>query len=166
MASNLPVAQTRRGRKLKLLSPAIRNTIISYIRAGAYAWVAAQAAGIHRATFWRWMQIGERHHERSKASVYRDFYYEVQQAQAEARAAAEIQVRRDRPETWLRYGPGRSRPGMPGWTAEPGINVQVTQQQAMIALGDLADDPAVREAERAFAEALRRQSGLPKRPRS
>ena len=35
---------------------------------------------------------------------------------AEARAAAEVEVRRDNPLAWLRYGPGRERPEESGWT--------------------------------------------------
>ena len=41
---------------------------------------------------------------------------DVREARAQARVAAETEVRRDNPLAWLRYGPGRDRAGEPGWT--------------------------------------------------
>jgi hypothetical protein len=48
--------------------------------------------------------------------IYRQFRQDVLGAQAEARATAEIQVYRENPLAWLGYGPGRSKPEVPGWT--------------------------------------------------
>lgn len=47
---------------------------------------------------------------------YRDFADEVNQAEATARAMAEMKVWETDPKLWLRNGPGRERPGVPGWT--------------------------------------------------
>jgi hypothetical protein len=101
----------KRGRKPRL-NDALIGKIVSYIRAGAYDWVAAQACGVPSGTFYRWLQQGES----ANAGIYREFREQVLVARAEARTAAEIEVRRDDPKFWLRVGPGRERPGEPGWT--------------------------------------------------
>lgn len=98
------------GRRTKL-TPELQKEITSYIEGGAYDWVAAQKCGIHPATFRNWMNWGENGNPR-----YVAFFAEVCRARAHARAFAEIQVRRDNPFAWLRYGPGRERAGEPGWT--------------------------------------------------
>ena len=99
------------GRRTKL-SPEVHQQIVAIIRAGSYDWVAAEAAGIGKSTYYRWMERGEA----SAAEPYRSFWSAVRQARAQARVAAEIEVRRDNPFNWLRYGPGRDRAGEPGWT--------------------------------------------------
>jgi len=105
------------GRKT-LLTPEIQRKIVAYIRAGAFDHVAAQACRIPSSTFYRWMADG-----REGKAEYREFWEEVMTARAEARAVAETEVRKESPFNWLRYGPGRDRPGEPGWTetvhAEP-----------------------------------------------
>lgn len=102
------------GRHTKLTQE-VQETICVYIRSGAYDWVAAEAAGISSSTFYRWMQEGERR----SSGKYRDFYEAVRQARAQARVAAEIEVRREQPARWLTKGPGRDRPGEPGWGDRP-----------------------------------------------
>ena len=54
--------------------------------------------------------------EQADSGIYSDFHEEVRQARAQSRVAAEAEVRRDNPLAWLRFGPGRQRPGEPGWT--------------------------------------------------
>lgn len=98
------------GRRTKLTAE-VQEGIVDLIRQGAYDYQAAWANGIDDSTFRRWMRAGERGNP-----IYRPFCAEVRQARAEARTAAEIQVRKDNPLAWLRYGPGRERPGEPGWT--------------------------------------------------
>jgi hypothetical protein len=92
--------------------------MLTLIRAGAFAWVAAQSLGIAAETFSRWMARGAR----QRRGIFRQFRQDVEQAQALARITAEIQVRRENPLAWLRSGPARSRPGMPGWTDLPGCD--------------------------------------------
>ena len=110
------------GRKTKL-TPEVYNLIVQYIRGGAFDYVAAQAAGITPQTFQRWMKRGEKNTD----EPYRSFCYEVQQARAEARVAAENRVFADAPFNWLRYGPGRERPGKPGWTDSKQIELSVPE---------------------------------------
>ena len=99
------------GRRTKL-TPEVQTAILGSIRLGAYDWVAAQASGIGPRTFYRWIAAGEKYAD----SPYRQFWQEVCQARAHARMMAEAFVRKDNPLAWLRYGPGRERPGEPGWT--------------------------------------------------
>ena len=107
------------GRRSKL-TPELLQQIAAYARAGAFAWKAAQAVGIGTSTYYRWMEQGEK----ASSGLYRDFYETVTQAHAQARIAAEMEVRRTDPFKWLRYGPGRDRPGEPGWTDAKEIAVK------------------------------------------
>ena len=43
----------------------------------------------------------------------------VREAGAQARSAAEVEVRKANPEFWVRCGPGKARPGEPCWTERP-----------------------------------------------
>jgi transposase len=103
------------GRPTKL-TPEVQRKIVEYVSAGAYDWVAAQAVGIRPATFYNWMKWGRRKPTPRKPNPYFDFFEEVSQARADARLKAEIKVRIDEPKFWLRCGPGKERPGEPGWT--------------------------------------------------
>lgn len=113
----------------------IQTQIAQLIRAGAYDWVAAESAGIGRSTFYRWMALGE-----DGRAPYTDFAREVVIARAQARAAAEIEVRRDNPAFWLRVGPGRSRPGAPGWTDRQEIAIEGGVTRFTLALGEHSED--------------------------
>lgn len=88
------------------------NGIVQAIRAGSYEWVAAVAFGIAAQTFRKWMRKGED----DPASDYGAFRAEVLEARAQARLAAETEVRKADPKFWLRCGPGKEKPGEPGWT--------------------------------------------------
>lgn len=108
---------SRRGRPLKL-TPEIQTLIINATRVGAYAHVAAQAAGIAPATFFRWMSEEMlQHPDPEVVAMFDTFQTEVRKAQGAARMLAEKKVREDNPLAWLRFGPGREAPGNPGWTS-------------------------------------------------
>src|ERR1035437_5421827 len=95
-----------------LLTPERHKSIVAAIRAGTYDWIAAEANGIDRETFRLWMRTGIR----SKREPYLSFVCDVRAAKAQARLSAEIDVRKEQPFNWLRFGPGREREGEPGWT--------------------------------------------------
>jgi hypothetical protein len=95
-----------------MLGVTVGRTLLEALRRGAFDWVAAEAAGIHRRTFYRWLERGEAGEE-----PYAQFAREVQRARAQARVEAEAKVRELNPLAWLRQGPGRERNGRPGWTA-------------------------------------------------
>jgi hypothetical protein len=115
MPSSAVPAKSHAGRKT-LLTPEVQKRIVAAVRAGGYDWVAAEAAGIGRATFYRWVQQGEEDETASRDTRFREFRDEVRRAHAESRLGAEVEIKRENPESWLRNGPGRSRPDAPGWT--------------------------------------------------
>ncbi len=124
------------------LTNEIAETIINYIQAGAFAYVAAEAAGISERTFHDWMARGEdRHFARKPTPKLRRFAKAVRTAQAQARLAAEATVYNKNPEYWLSHA-ARSRPGREGWT-DPGPFRSVPK-----------DDEEVRDARQVLQERL------------
>ncbi len=106
------------------------------LRAGAYDWVAAEAAGVGRRTFHRWVARGEAD---PSESPYGPFALDIMQAKAEARARAEVAVFETRPEVWLAKGGGRSKPGQPGWTEiAAGVEARMSEGQGEILAGIVA----------------------------
>jgi hypothetical protein len=96
------------------LTPQIQQAIVSYIRAGGFPQVAAEATGVPRAVFERWLRRGQ---ARRAPARYRAFHAAVRQAEAQARLNAEVAILSGKPLDWLRSGPGRATTESPGWTA-------------------------------------------------
>jgi hypothetical protein len=92
----------------------LQHDIVSFVQAGGFPEVAAEAAGIPREVFRRWMAQAGR--PRSSKSV-RELAEAVRKAQAQARLSAETEIRTGRPLDWLKCGPGKDAPDSPGWTA-------------------------------------------------
>ncbi len=131
------------GRKTKL-TPEVHTQIVQYIGAGAYAHVAARAAGVSKSTYYHWLQLGEK----ASRGVYYQFRLDVQQAHFRARAGAEIEVRQKKPMEWLRIGPGRTQHHEPGWTEEwvHGTKSTKVAQRIVDRISDEFDlDPALVE---------------------
>jgi len=84
-----------------ILTRQLQERICQLIRAGTYDYVAAEAAGISRQTFFDWLRRGEGRSERGTAPAYVKFVAAVRLAQAEARASAEVTVRKMDPKWWL-----------------------------------------------------------------
>ncbi len=95
------------------LTLALEEKIAAFIRAGGFAHVAAEAAGLPRAVFARWMERGER---ADAPSNYRRFARAIREAEAQARLQAEASVRGDKPLDWLKAGPGKASADNPGWS--------------------------------------------------
>jgi len=132
----------RRGRPpgTDALTEEIAQTILTYVRAGAFDHVAAEAAGISARTFRDWIARGEgTHPTRAPTAKLRRFAAEVRRAKAEARAAAEIRVYRERPASWLAHA-ARSKPDQEGWTTPSVVRgeegTQVTSFEERIAEWD------------------------------
>jgi hypothetical protein len=94
------------------LTKELIDAIAERVRVGAFAYVAAQACGIAKSTFYAWMAKGE-----SGGKLYRELVDKVKEASALARSNAELRVFRDKPFEWLRLGPGRTQGE--GWTEDP-----------------------------------------------
>src|SRR5437016_4320752 len=80
------------------------QTVCAYVKAGGFPRIAAEAAGIPAAVFDDWLRLGGR---KGCNPLYRRLKEGVRQALAQARLAAEVEVYRQRPESWLRHGLGR-----------------------------------------------------------
>ena len=150
-----------------LLNPERHKAIVAAIRAGAYDWVAAQANGIDPATFRNWMLRGKK----SRKGPYLAFLKDVLTARAQARLSAEIEVRKDLPFNWLRYGPGRERDNEPGWTESREIkhsgSLDVLHSTEWGRLAEVIDGALLPypEARLAVANALRGLDGGDPKPR-
>ncbi len=95
------------------LTLALQEKIVAFIRAGGFAHVAAEAAGLPREVFARWLARGEG----DGAPVnYRAFARAIREAEAQARLKAELNVREDKPLDWLKAGPGKASADNPGWS--------------------------------------------------
>jgi len=98
------------------LTPELQGRIASFVRAGGYPHVAAEAAGVSGRTLRNWLRRGSR---AGAKQPYRGFADEVRQAAAQARLRAEIGIIEKRPLDWLKCGPGKETPRRPGWSAAP-----------------------------------------------
>jgi hypothetical protein len=90
------------------------KTVTAYLVAGGTPHVAAEAAGVPRSLYNRWMRLGR---EPGSDPVCGHFRAAVRQAHAQSRLDAEISVRKNKPLDWLRYGPGKGCSRRPDWTA-------------------------------------------------
>lgn len=123
------------------------RSILSFIRAGGFAHVAAEAAGVPREEFDEWLARPGRR--------YRAFALAVRQAEAQARLRVEVAVLDARPLDWLKSGPGKPRPDFPGWTAAAratpvredvsGLENPETRELMSLLIDTLSDHPSLRE---------------------
>lgn len=104
-----------------LFSPEVEATILAAISLGAYDWIACACAGISARTLQAWRSREE--------PPFVEFARKLEQARAQARVRAEVRVAQGRPDTWLQRGPGKDRPGEPGWS-DPAVKVEHTGRVA------------------------------------
>ena len=136
-------AVMKRGRPT-MLKAGIVQTVVKHIRRWTFDWVAAERAGIDPRTFRRWMKRGS-----EGVAPYEGFAWAVRKARSEARSDVEEEVKKRHPLSWLRMGPGKDKPGEPGWS-QPVAAVVVDAEWEEI--GE-EDDPAVLdEIERGLRE--------------
>ena len=97
------------------ITEALQESICANIRDGMYPEVAAGVEGISAEYFREWMTKGQNKRKRAR-KVFREFAAAVERAQAYARGTAEVEAKWRNPLAWLTRGPGKERPGSPGWT--------------------------------------------------
>lgn len=78
------------------LTPQLQDKIVQAVKAGNYAQIAAQYAGIGTTTFFRWMQQGAE----EEKGIYREFREAIKVAEAEAEVRAVAIIQRQMPESW------------------------------------------------------------------
>lgn len=94
------------------LTPELIDAIAGDVRDGVFPYIAAQAHGVPKSTFFDWLRRGEIEGRRP----FSELSDKVRQAAAVARVHAERTVFKENAFAWLRYGPGRERTDAPGWT--------------------------------------------------
>jgi hypothetical protein len=105
--------------------------ILEYVRAGAFDYVAAEAAGISARTLRDWVaRCEDPNPGRPCPPKLRRFNQALRKAKAEARAATEISVREQHPRYWLSHA-ARSKPRREGWT-DPGQEEEQTEQRFVL----------------------------------
>jgi hypothetical protein len=107
-----------------VLNEQVYRKLLEALRGGAFDWVAAEAAGIHRSTFYNWLARGEQGEQ-----TWAGFAREVLRARAQARLRAEGRLLEQDPLNWLRLGPGRERRGRPGWTEAAKAQVDLSPEE-------------------------------------
>jgi hypothetical protein len=115
---------------MKKLTPLLQQQICTYIRAGAFPHIAAEASGVSADDFALWLSKGLS----TKKGKYHSFACEVRKASAQARIAAEMQVWEQDPEKWLKHGPGKDKEGSEGWGQPPIPRVTEKNQQINVLL--------------------------------
>ena len=83
------------GRPSKL-TPQVQEKILTVIRAGNYAYVAAAYAGIGRSTFYHWLELGEQ----EESGCFRDFLDAVKAAETEAEIRAVATIQKHMAKNW------------------------------------------------------------------
>ncbi len=145
------------------LTDEVEDRILMWVRSGAFPEVAAEAEGVPAEVFARWMAWGSRTQPPPRPR-YRRFVRNVRQAAAQARLRSEIKVREKDLKFWLLSGPGKERPGCPGWTTavkglpprdEAALNLFADPALAGLLETLLAALAPFPEARRAAVEALR-----------
>ena len=91
------------------LTQVVMDEICNAIRGGAMDYVAAEASGISQKRFDKLME---------DYSIFRN---NVNQAHAQCRVQLEQDVAKKKPLEWLLKGPGREKPGKPGWAAQTAL---------------------------------------------
>lgn len=109
------MSPARKGPRFAPFDAARADQLLAYVQAGAFPQIAALACGIRRETFEAWVERGRRP---KGHRALRQFVARLDAAAATARLLAEVAVHADDPKYWLKFGPGRDRPGEPGWARE------------------------------------------------
>ena len=130
------------------LTDAIEHRILVWIRSGVYPHVAAEAEGVPRQVFFRWLALGT-HRSPPPGPRYRRFAENVRQAAAIGRLRVEIRALEKDPKFWLLSGPGKERPDNPGWTSAQKAAPLNEKREA-----NLFDDPVLARLVEALLAAL------------
>jgi hypothetical protein len=115
------------------LTPEIARQIAAFVRAGGFAEIAAQAAGVPPELWKLWEQLGRKPRGPRK---YRILMQQIDEAAAHARLMAEMEVHKTKPDLWLTRGPGKEREGRPGWSGVVKPLIALTDARSVNLLQD------------------------------
>lgn len=82
------------------LTPAVHSILVNALRAGSFRTVAAQHAGIHRATLYAWLERGEADWRDGKNTLHADLHEAVLKAEADAEVRAIALIRQAAATDW------------------------------------------------------------------
>jgi transposase len=85
-----------KGGRHSKLTPEVQEKIISAIRAGNYAQVAAKYAGIAETTYYVWLQRGKE----ESSGMYKEFREAVKKAESEAEVRAVAMMQKHMTDNW------------------------------------------------------------------
>ena len=124
------------GRKTKL-NAKVQSKIVSAIKAGNYACVAAAYAGIGERTFYEWLERGRTR----PGSIYAQFAQAVKDAESEAEVRAVAMVQKAMGDNWTAAMTFLERKFPNRWGRRDRLKLEVEPQEALAAL--LGLDPSV-----------------------
>ena len=123
------------GRKTKL-TPEVQEKIVSAIRAGNYAYVAAEYAGIASGTFYNWLQRGNG----AKQGIYREFLEAVKRAESEAEVRAVAIIQKHMDSNWQAAMTYLERKYPDRWGRKDRLRVDINPKEALEELLSLSAD--------------------------
>ena len=123
------------GRRTKL-TPEVREKIVSAIRAGNYAYVAAEYAGIGTSTFYHWLQKGNE----AKQGIYREFLEAIKKAESEAEVRAVAIVQQSMGQNWQAAMTFLERKFPDRWGRKDRLRVDINPKEALEELLSLSAD--------------------------
>jgi len=112
----------------------LHRQIAAAIRAGGFPHISAQAFGVPAPVWDVWLRRGTARGAREPA---RSLVQDVNQAHAQARLRAEINVHAEAPRIWLEHGPGRDRADCPGWAGAVEAAPAAEEHNALLQSGTL-----------------------------
>jgi hypothetical protein len=123
------------GRRTKL-TPKVQEKIVSAIRAGNYAHVAAGYAGIGERTFYSWLQSGRE----NKSDLYQQFLQAVKDAEREAEVRAVAMVQKHMADNWQAAMTYLERKFPERWGRRDRLKIEVEPQKVLTTLLGLDGD--------------------------
>ena len=118
------------------LNAEMQEKIVSAIRAGNYAKVAAAYAGINVGTFYEWMQKGRT----QKTGKYAEFHDAVKLAESQAEVRAVAMVQKSMDNNWATAMTYLERKHPDRWGRRDRLSVEIENKQSLSELLGLGDD--------------------------
>ena len=148
----MPEAKSRNcgGRPTKL-TPEVQEKIVSAIRAGNYASVAAEYAGISESTFYSWLRRGRE----AKSGRFPEFLQAVKRAEKEAEVRAVAIIQKHMDNNWQAAMTYLERKFPQRWGRRDRLSVEVEPRAALAELLALRLEDLDEAVETAATEGLR-----------
>ena len=118
------------------LNAEIQEKIVSAIRAGNYANVAAAYAGINVGTFYEWLQKGRA----QQSGKYAEFHDAVKLAESQAEIRAVAMVQRHMDDNWAAAMTYLERKHPDRWGRRDRLSVEIENKQSLSDLLGLSKD--------------------------